>query len=292
MIGSNVPTVGGLQVGFRYADDWGCECIQVYLTPSRTWKVGELATSKISEFKKAWKNSKVRAVVSHVPFLANIASKNIEIREKAISRLIIEIERANKFEVQSLVLHPGSNPDNKKGLELIIKGLNHVFDIVDADSSKFKILLETMTGQWNSIGEQFEQLNYIIENIEKSENIGICFDTCHVFAAGYDIRGYKGYENILREFEKVIGLDKIQVIHLNDSKYELGSKKDRHCAIGEGLIGIQTFHAIVRDKRFDEIPKILEIPERDTKSKENLELLRNLRTQNDPITEKRKIRKH
>ena len=284
MLGSNVPTVGGLPNGFKYADEWGCDSIQIYVSPSRTWKVPELTDKEIQDFKSAWRNSRVKIVVGHIPYLVNLASSNDELRKKSIRRLKIEIKRAENFGVLYLVLHPGTNQNRKEGIRLIAEGLNEVLD--QFNNLNTKILLETVAGEGNKIGSQFEELANILEKVNKVDYCGVCFDTCHVFAAGYDIRGYKGYHKVLEKFDRIIGISQIKVIHINDSKAGLGSHVDRHASIGEGLLGLQVFHAIVRDNRFDGIPKILEIPERDTKSKSNLELLRELKKRDTPIIEK------
>ena len=282
MLGSNVPTIGGLPNGFKYANEWGCDSIQIYISPSRTWTVPDLTNREIQNFKSAWNNSRVKVVVGHVPYLVNLASSDKKLRNKSIERLIIEIKRAEKFGVPYLVLHPGTNQNKEKGTELIIDGLNKVLEC----SSNTKVLLETIAGDGNKIGARFEELANILNSINQKRHCGICLDTCHVFAAGYDIKGYDGYNKILNKFDEIIGIPQIKVIHLNDSKAELGSRVDRHASIGEGLLGLQVFHAILRDKRFDNVPKILEIPERDTKSKENLELLRKLKERESPLIEK------
>lgn len=289
MIGSNVPTRGGLPNGFRYGDDWECEVIQIYVTLSRRWKVPSLTEKEISEFKLAWDKSNVKQVVAHVPFLVNLASSKDNLRRKSIDRLIIEVDRANKFSVPYLVLHPGSNPNRKIGTNNIIDGLNTVLNT--SNHSDVKILLETVAGQGNSIGFRFEELAFIIEKVQKSDCLGVCFDTCHVFAAGHNFRGYEGYEHVLRNFNEVVGINRIEVFHINDSKTNLGGRVDRHAhSIGEGSIGLQAFHALLRDPRFLDIPMILEIPERDKKSKINVQSLKGLRLREEPIsdsTEKR-----
>jgi apurinic endonuclease APN1 len=141
------------------------------------------------------------------------------------------------------------------------------------------------------VGSRFEEIAYIMERAGKKHFLGVCFDTCHVFAAGYDIRGYRGYENVLKKFDAIIGLDKLKLIHLNDSKTGLRSKVDRHASIGEGKLGLQTFHAFVRDPKFHGTPKVLEIPERDGKKvQQQLELLRKLRATSNPLSEPKGIR--
>jgi len=287
MLGSNVPTVGGLATGFRYADEWGCECIQIYLTLSRRWDVLELTQQEITKFKTAWENSSVKKVVAHVPYLVNLASPNKEIREKSIKRLAIEISRAITFGVPFLILHPGSyiEGDRETGIQRIIEAL----DIIGEQFSTRcpRILLETMTGQGTMLGYRFKELAQILEGARKKDHLGVCIDTGHLFMAGYDFRGYRGYEEVMAELDRIIGLEKIGAFHLNDSKTKLGSRSDRHSCIGEGELGLQVFHALLRDLRFTNAPMILEIPERDTRSKDNLELLRKLQTTSSPISEKR-----
>jgi len=275
MLGSNVPTIGGFYTGFKWGNKWGCEVIQIYITLSRRWEVPELTKEEISKFKMAWQESSVKEVVAHVPYLVNLASPDKELYQKSIERLLIEISRAIKFGVSLLVLHPGSYGNSKKeeGIKRVIEALNNVLQEIDFPG---KILLETMAGQGTTIGSRFEELALILEKVQKSESLGVCLDTGHLFMAGYDIRGYEGYQKILDEFDRIIGIEKIKAIHLNDSKTGLGARRDRHACIGEGKLGLQTFQAILKEERFHNIPKILEIPERETRSQDNLELLKTL----------------
>lgn len=285
MLGSNVPTIGGLPKGFKYAEEWGCEAIQVYVSLSRKWDVPALSFKEICEFKSSWKTSSVKEVVAHVPFLVNLASPDDELWEKSVSRLTTEINRANKFGVRFLVLHPGSyiysTPAN--GLRRIIKGLNTTMENVD--KRRVKVLLETMAGQGTTIGSRFEEIAYILDRLNHRDLYGVCFDTGHVFMAGYNFSGYEGYQDTLNLFDEIVGIDHIMVIHLNDSKADIGSKKDRHACIGEGKMGLQVFHALVRDPRFSGVAKILEIPERDEKSRYSLELLQKLKMTEECLCE-------
>jgi deoxyribonuclease-4 len=219
----------------------------------------------------------------------NLASSNEDIRRKSKERLSIELLWANRLGIQFLVLHPGHflNLDKKAGIEQVIEALGYVLD--DASDSSAMILLETTAGQGTAIGSRFEEIASILERTEE-KHLGVCFDTCHVFAAGYDIRGYSGYEKVLDRFDSAIGLDKLKVVHLNDCRTELGSKVDRHAVVGEGKLGLQIFHAIVRDPRFGDTPKVLEIPKRDgMEVQQQLELLRNLQATPNPISEPKHI---
>lgn len=274
MLGSNVPTVGGIVKGFKTAKEWDCECIQIYTTLSRRWEVTYLPSEKIEEFKEEYEKSNVHEVVAHIPFLVNLASSNKELREKSRDRILIEMTRALDLNIKNLVLHPGSCTVSSKsqGLTRIIEGLNDVFNEFNGHAPS--LLLETMAGQGNTLGSTFDELHQIITGVKKNQFLGVCLDTCHIFAAGYDISTEEKYDQVLTEFDRLINLTRIGAIHLNDSLTELGSKKDRHQNIGEGFIGEELFRILVNDERFRNIPKIIEIPKRDTESKGNLDRLR------------------
>ncbi|GAN33614.1 MAG: deoxyribonuclease IV [Candidatus Brocadia sp. AMX2] len=276
MLGCTVPTIGGLPKGFSWARKWGCECIQIYVTLSRRWDVPGLSEEEVFKFKSAWQDSPVKKVVAHVPYLVNLASPDKNLWQKSKERLRIELSRAGQFGVNFLVLHPGSYGNSNKldGMKRTIEAIHAISNA--SDNQKTQILLETMAGQGTSIGSTFEEIAYILEEINNPEFIGVCFDTAHIFAAGYDIRGYKNYEMVLTEFDEIIGLNKMKAIHVNDSRANLGSRSDRHACIGEGKLGLEIFQAIMKDTRFLTIPKILEIPERGKRSEDNLRLLRKL----------------
>lgn len=272
-------------MGFRWGDEWKCECIQIYVTPSRRWDVPRLSSDEITKFKTAWQESSVREVVAHAPYLVNLASSDEELLHKSIDRLRTELSRADQLGVPLLILHPGSHGTSTRqdGIERIADALNEVFGGLDGGGEgpalmKIKVLLETMAGQGTMIGSRFEEITSILEKVQKPELLGVCLDIGHLFMAGYDIRSYRGWESVLSEFDRVVGLERIGAIHFTDSKTDLGSRSDRHACIGEGNIGLQVFHAILRDQRFKDIPKVLEIPGwgAKAKDKEILKLLRNL----------------
>lgn len=285
MLGSTVPTIGGFHTGFRRGDDWGCECIQIYVTLSRKWYVPKLTRQEVAAFQKERKQSAVKIVAAHVPYLVNIASPDNALRSQALERLEIEFSRCEAFGVPILILHSGGHKASSKeeGLQRVIDALDHVHQTFE--EAKTRILLETMAGQGTMLGGRFEELAAILAGIKSPERLGVCFDTAHVFAAGYDIRGYEGYESVLSEFDRVIGLGKIEAFHINDTFMTLGCRCDRHAWIGDGNIGMQTFHALVKDEQFASIPKILEMPQFDKKSQENLELLRQLKAISEPMPE-------
>ena len=263
MLGATVPAVGGYHMAFQQGDKWQCQCIQIYITPSRRWKVPDLSQTEIVKFKQAWKKSNIKKVVAHVPYLVNLASNNQILWKKSIKRLEIELSRANKLGVSFLILHPGSygTSTKPKGIKRIILALNQVLRNY---TGKTMILLETMAGQGTMIGSKFEEIALILKTIKRSKSIGVCLDTGHIFMSGYDIRDSQGYKKILTKFDQIIGLKKIKAIHLNDSKADCGSIIDRHASIGKGKIGLKTFQLLIKDKRFKNIPKLLELKEEET----------------------------
>jgi len=271
MLGANVPTVGGLHTGFSWGDEWDCEAIQIYLTGSRMWYVPHLKEGEEEQFRADWKTSSVKEVVSHIPFLVNLASPDSSLFDKSVKRLEKEILRAQELSVNYVVLHPGSftTSTRDEGIENTIEGIKRVVHAVDS----VNICIETMAGQGTQLGVDFWELEKIINAVDH-ENIGVCFDTGHVFMAGHDIT--KDYAGVMEEFNERIGIEKIKAIHINDSKKELGSHVDRHANIGEGKIGIEVFRKIMNDKNFKDTPKVLEIPDTNEKTKENIGLLRGL----------------
>ncbi len=285
MIGSNVSTIGGIDNAFVQAKNWEAECIQINTTPSRSWLVQRWSDADIELFHRERKLSGSPVVIAHVPFLVNLASQNPEIRRRSIQRLVVEMQTAEELGIDRVVLHPGSSGDTdvRAGIRRIAEGIAEAFSYLPQCSTN--LLLETMAGQGFQLGRTFDQLAAILEFVRGNDRIGICFDTCHAFAAGYDIRGYCGFTKVIDEFDRVLGLRRIGAFHLNDSKHPLGSKVDRHCSIGTGFLGLELFQAIVTDKCFDDIPMILENPNRDHDSLRDLAILKDLRANSQRIVD-------
>ncbi len=276
MLGATVPTTGGIHNAFKWGDKWKIEAVQFYLTLSRQWKVNEMSEQEKQKFRDSWNQSNVEEVVAHIPYLVNLTSATKTTREKSVDRMIAEIERAKELGVKYLVLHPGSPGKNgkEKGIKLLREGFDEVFKNVNPEG--VEILIETMAGQGTSLGSSFKELAEILSALDKEETFGICFDSAHVLEAGYDIRGERGYKNVLEEFEKYISLKKIKCFHLNDSKTEFNSNSDRHEHIGKGKIGLTFFKKLLNDNRFKNIPQIIETPKMGERSEENINILRNL----------------
>ena len=231
---------------------------------------------KIDEGRKLIKESGLdeSKIVVHAPYIINLGNTvNLKTRELAISFLKEELKRVNDFNVRTLVLHPGSHVDAgvDVGLNAVIDGLN---EVLDHDSSNIKIALETMAGKGSELGKNFNELKTIIDGVHKKDRVGVCLDTCHISDAGYDVNDI---DTVLNEFDKIIGLDKLLVIHINDSVNGKGAHKDRHTNIGVGQIGFNTLVKYVHHPKLTNIPKILETPYINEKPpyKEEITMLRN-----------------
>jgi len=259
LLGGHMSIAGGFYKAIEAGESIGCTAIQIFTRSNRQWKAKAIVQKDIDAFKEALKNSNIHSVVAHVPYLINIGSPVAKTRHASLAVLKEELKRCNVLGISYLVLHPGSHlgEGEEKCLDRIVKGLNSIFD---GYTGKTILCLENMAGQGTNVGYTFEQLGYILKNIKNKKHIGVCFDTCHAFAAGYDFRKSEDYEAMWKEFAKKIGLRKLKVIHLNDSKRELGARVDRHEDIGEGKLGREAFRLLCNDQRFFNVPKILETP--------------------------------
>ena len=217
-------------------------------------------------------------MVAHSSYLLNLATPDDALWHKSIDALLVEMERCDVLAIPYLVIHPGSHMDSgeETGIARIANALNVAHDRLP--DAQVKITLETTAGQGTNLGYRFEHLGAMIEATEAKERLAVCYDTCHTLAAGYDFRTPDGYAEVFRQFDDIIGLDRLKVFHFNDSKQDLGSRRDRHEHIGEGSVGLEGFRRILNDARFDEIPMLLETPKSDDlhEDVENLALLRSL----------------
>lgn len=250
---------GGFDKAVERGESINCTVIQIFTRSNRQWKAKKLTEKDVESFRGALKGSSVRSVIAHMPYLINIGSPDTKVRHASISVLKEELKRCYNLGIKYLVLHPGSHlgQGEEKCMDLIAKGINSALKATKVNTI---ILLENMAGQGTNVGHTFEQLGYIIKKIENHKQIGVCFDTCHAFAAGYDFRTLKTYEALWKKVSKTVGLRKIKAIHVNDSKRELGSRVDRHENIGKGKLGLEAFRLLFNDKRFFNIPKVLETP--------------------------------
>lgn len=261
LLGSHISSSGKIHLAFQRGESIGCTTMQIFTKNGRQWFAPKLKDDEALAFKQCAKKSTIKIVISHAGYLINIGSTKSETLTKSIKSLINEIDRCNQLDIPYLVLHPGSHlgAGEENGIQQIAQNLDIA---LDSSPGKTIVLLENMAGQGTNIGYKFEQLRQIMD-LCKSKNkkrLGVCFDTCHAFAAGYDISTPEGYSATFKEFDKIIGLEYLKAIHLNDSFGSLGSKIDRHAPLKDGKIPLETFSWIMNDKKLNDIPKILETP--------------------------------
>ena len=276
LIGAHISIAGGLWKAIERGESLGCEAIQVFTKNQLQWRASPISESVGSRFMAAWSRSAIKKVVAHASYLLNLASGK-EKREKSVAVLAEEIERCEALGIEDLVLHPGSHLGEglEYGRELVAEGLKCALE--RTSGMRTRVLLETMSGQGYSIGTTIEDLAWILDRVDDPSRAGICLDTCHLFAGGYELRGRTSYDRFVRSVEKHIGLERVGCWHLNDSKAEMGSRIDRHQHLGEGFLGLDLFSSIITDPRWNDVPCLLETPKGPPGDRGNIALLRKLR---------------
>ena len=275
LLGAHVSVAGGLQKAFSWTEKYGCECLQIFTKSQLRWTAAALKKEDVALWSEAWAAAGKLPCMIHDSYLINLASPEEELRVRSVDALVDELERAHALGIPYVNTHPGSHKG--AGEELGLKACARSLTEVLKRSSRLKttLLLETTAGQGNDLGATFEQLAYLIEHTKGGERLGVCIDTCHVFAAGYDFTTDKSYKKFWSDVDGSIGVERVRAFHLNDSKFACGSHRDRHAEIGKGHIGEATFQRLVRDPRFKNTPGITELPDNLTLS--SLETLRRLR---------------
>jgi len=278
LIGAHMSVAGGLHLAFERAAKVGCSAMQIFTRNERQWQSRPLNEAEVELWQKARSTSQVGTILSHDSYLINLASPQEEGWEKSLNAFKDEMQRCSILEIPYLVTHAGSHIGSGEefALQRVADALNRVIDEFDESGipgiEQVTVLLETTAGQGSAIGYRFEHWGAIFEKLKRPERVGVCFDTCHVFASGYDLTTPEGYEATMAQFQRYIGLEKLKAFHMNDSKKGLGSRVDRHEHIGQGAMGLEPFRFIMNDARLTEIPKVLETP----KGAEGLEDIQNL----------------
>jgi deoxyribonuclease-4 len=263
-LGAQVSSAGGLHTAFERGRTAGCDSIMIFTKSNRQWKVKPLTEDDISKFRVTdVEYGDIFPVAVHASYLINIGSPDRELWEKSYQALKIEVERANALAIPTITFHPGAHMDagEEAGLENVARALRRLLE--ETAGCQTIVCLETTAGTGTTLGYRFEHLAYLLREGRKGvdgSRLGICLDTCHIFAAGYDIRSPEAYQATMTDFDSIVGLGEIQCFHLNDSKYDLGKKGDRHAHIGEGFIGRDGFANLVNDPRWKEHPAHLETP--------------------------------
>jgi len=283
--GAHVSISGGVFNAPQNGVEATCEVVQIFTKNQVQWRVPPLTDDEIEKFRSEQKRTGVQVVSVHASYLINLGGFDSQKLKQSRENFLIEMQRAEALGIPFLVVHPGSHTGRgeKEGLQRIAESLN--WALARCPDFKLKILLETTAGQGDNLGYTFEQLAKIISQVQAPERVGVCVDTCHIFAAGYEIRTAAGYQKTMKQLDELIGIHEVGVIHANDSKKGLGSRVDRHTHIGEGELGRAPFRHFVNDARLQDVPMIIETPDRDM-DVENLRRLRKLVKRKSSATNK------
>ncbi|KAG2476080.1 MAG: putative endonuclease 4 [Nitrosopumilales archaeon] len=264
-IGCHVSISGSIDKAVDNATERDCTAFQIFTRSPRSWHAKDLVDADVKSYKEKLDQSEIDrfATVAHMPYLPNLATPNQDVYTKSLNTLVKEVERCGKLGIPYLVTHLGSHlgTGEENGIKRIVKGLEKAATL----KNDVMILLENTAGQKNSVGSDFTQLGSIFSKLKPAKRFGVCFDTCHTFAAGYDLRTEKGVKETFEKFDDSVGLEHLKILHLNDSKGELGSNLDRHYHIGLGGIGEKGMSAVIKLMNKKKIPIILETPIDDTR---------------------------
>ena len=278
VLGAHMSIAGGLDRAIMRGANVGCDAIQVFTKSSNQWRAKPLSDEDVSRFRGAQIEKGISPVVAHDSYLINLASPDDLLYQRSMGAFGEELDRCDLLGIPYLVTHPGSHVGSGEdaGIGRIARALNQMFSA--RPDQRVKVLLETTAGQGNSVGHRFEHLRAIIDQVEKPDRVAVCIDTCHIFAAGYDLRTERGYHDVMNEFDRIVGLGLVRAFHINDCKKDLGCRVDRHEHIGKGFLGVDAFRWLMNDSRFDGIPMLLETPKGDdcAEDLENLAVLRGL----------------
>ena len=277
LVGCHVSVSGGVEKAPERAVEFGCESIQIFTANQRQWTPKPITDEQTKLYKENLAKSGIKTVVSHNSYLTNLGGFDEEKLVKSMKQFEDELIRCERLKIPYLVFHPGSHLG--KGVDFCLHQIAENLDVVLQKLGEINVtlLLENTAGQGTNVGSDFEHLRKIMDYSENSNKFGVCYDTCHGFQAGYDIRTKETYDETFKKFDDIIGLDLLKVFHLNDAKFDLGMNKDRHHNLGEGFIGLAPFQWLVQDKRFENVPMILETPNGDEKWMQELVTLKQSR---------------
>ena len=280
LFGAHMSVAGGCHNALRLAREHRCDTVQLFTKNANQWNARPFSEEEVRQFRDALHESRLRFATAHDSYLINLASPDETLYRRSVEAFVVEMQRAEQLGLSYLVMHPGAhvNSGEDAGLERVARAL----DEVHARCPDFgvRILIETTAGQGTTLGWRFEHLGRILSLVAAPDRLGICFDTCHVFAAGYALGTRKEYAATMAAFDRTVGLEKLRVFHINDSLKPLGSRVDRHAHIGRGQLGLGPFRSLVNDPRFADRPMILETAkeegDNDDMDTENLNVLRGL----------------
>lgn len=276
LFGAHMSIAGGYFNAVLAAELHECETVQLFTKNSNQWNAKELTDHDVRLFRKELRRTRLRFPLAHDSYLINLASPDDVLYRRSIEAFVIELQRAERLGLRYLVTHPGACLDAGEdfGLARVATALDEVHR--RCAGFRVQVLLETTAGQGSTLGHRFEHLGRIFERVEAPERLGVCMDTCHVFAAGYALAPEAEYRKTMREFDRLVGLKRLRAFHLNDSLKTFGSRVDRHAHIGKGCLGIEPFRLLVNDRRFRNRPMVLETPKEGDMDRVNLGVLRGL----------------
>jgi len=264
LLGAHLSIAGGLPRAVDRAEASGCQALQIFTKSAGQWRARDLPREEIALFRRRVRETRIRPVIAHNSYLINVAAADTALRHKSIAALRDELDRADALGLYGLVMHPGSytSGTERGGLGLIADALAAILE--SRPDGRTRILLEQTAGQGTNLGHRFEHLAEIIDRLGGSRRVGVCLDTCHLLAAGYDLCSEEGYRETFAQFGRIVGFPRLKAFHLNDSKKPCGSRVDRHEHIGKGCLGLEPFRRLVNDPRFTTLPMLLETPKLDT----------------------------
>jgi len=277
LIGAHTSTQGGLHNALLNGAAIGATTIQLFTNNQRQWESTKLHQAQLDKWHHTLEVTAIKKVMSHASYLINLGSNKADLLSKSREAFLKEIERCLALEISYLNFHPGAATGDSTlaCLDRIVQSLLTIEPFFQPQTT-LRLLIETTAGQGSTVGNSFEELAYIIDRVKTVVPIGVCIDTCHIFAAGYDIRTVDGWANTLAKFESIVGLNHLYALHVNDSIAPLGSRKDRHANLGNGEIGMESFKAMMRHPKLQTIPKYLETPNGATMWTKEIELLRSI----------------
>jgi deoxyribonuclease IV len=275
-LGAHMSISGGLEKAVVRGQEVGCEAMQIFTKNSNQWKAKPLTPTEVTAFRDGCQAAGIGPVIAHSAYLINLAAPDEVLYEKSIQAFLDELHRCELLGIPYLVVHPGAHMGT--GEEQGLKRLTAAIDRIHCEAPKMQaaIALEITAGQGTVLASKFEHFTTILEQVEEPERLGFCLDTCHLLAAGYDFRTPEGYAQMMEAWDELVGIERIRVIHLNDSKKDLGSRVDRHEHIGQGYIGTKGFEWLLNDPHLADLPMVLETPKDDDADVRNLATLRRL----------------
>jgi len=283
LFGAHMSIAGGYHNALLQANEHGCDAVQLFTHAPNQWKGREMSAEEVRLFRRTLRQTRLRQPTAHDCYLTNLASPDEALYRRSLETFLLEMQRAEQLGLRYLVMHPGAHVDSgeEAGLARVAAALDEIHGRLPV--CKVRVLLETTAGQGSTLGYRFEHLARILSLASQADRIGVCFDTCHVFAAGYALAPAAEYKATMRAFERTIGLSRLRVFHVNDSRKPLGSRVDRHAHIGRGEMGLEPFRLLVNDRRFRNRPMILETPKEEGDKSDmdavNLATLRGLITE-------------